>query len=527
MTRFIPNSPAHNSSDAEIWLYRKLGSLSDDYVVLHSLGLKRHDHKSWSEIDFTIVGPEGVFLIEVKGGVVSRKNGEWFTTSKAGKTSSLGRGPFSQVGGAEAATRRFLEDRLEWLSDVTMGYWVYMPDCRLSVDDLGVDPECYFDAAHSQTTATHLVGRVRSYWANRRGRNKGLSPLEVQLVINELCAEIPQVPSMRRDINDVVERIHSATLEQHLILQAAADNPRLFVKGPAGSGKSTLAMQEAKSHADKDRSVLICCQSAGLKNLFQKNCKGVDQITVVEMHEIARLIKNHSKFDMLIVDEAQDVLEVVNLKDLNSVLSGGLDNGTWRVFLDPFQGNASTQLDDAIEELGKYAPLFLNMNRNVRTTTQIAVTSSALAYVDRILGGIDGPEVEFIYSVPGREVQDVIGCVQDLLDKEVQLNEIVVVAQDVIRQAMLSRNVQDFISFSETSNPRGRIRLASVSEIKGLESVAIVYVNPGEIRSDKARRDAYVSCTRATTLLRIIVSNEIRNDVIEAYAALALRNPAR
>ena len=109
MARFIPQSPAHNSSDAESWLFRKLTSLSDDYVVLHSLGLIRHDHKSWSEIDFTIVGPEGIFLIEVKGGVVGREDGEWFTTTKGGRKESLGRGPFFQVGGAEAATRRFLE----------------------------------------------------------------------------------------------------------------------------------------------------------------------------------------------------------------------------------------------------------------------------------------------------------------------------------------------------------------------------------------------------------------------------------
>ena len=77
MAILIPPSPAHDSSRAEEWLFRKLSQLPDEYCVLHSLGSMRHDHKSWTEIDFTVVGPEGIFFIEVKGGTVGRKDGEW------------------------------------------------------------------------------------------------------------------------------------------------------------------------------------------------------------------------------------------------------------------------------------------------------------------------------------------------------------------------------------------------------------------------------------------------------------------
>ena len=40
--------------------------------------MDRHDAKPWSEIDFTIVGPAGVLLLEVKGGVVHRRAGTWY-----------------------------------------------------------------------------------------------------------------------------------------------------------------------------------------------------------------------------------------------------------------------------------------------------------------------------------------------------------------------------------------------------------------------------------------------------------------
>jgi len=512
MARFVPSSPAHNSSDAERWLFRKLGYLSDDYVVLHSLGLIRHDHKNWSEIDFTVVGPDGIFLIEVKGGIISRENGEWFTTTKTGKKDSLGRGPFFQVGGAEAATRTFLEDRLEWLKKVTMGYWVYTPDCRLEVDDLGANAECFFDASNSGTDANHLVGRMRSFWSNRRSRNNRLSPQEVQLVVNELCADIYEIPSLRRQINDVSERIHAATEEQQKILDAAVETPRIVVKGPAGSGKSTIAMIEAKSRGSSGSRVLLLCHSAGLRDLFRMNISENHNITAIDMTEIGYFESLGQRFDVLIIDEAQDVLEQVDLDKIDNLLIGGLADGIWRVFHDPFQGNSSIELRDSLERLGESRPGYLSMNRNVRTTSQIAVTSSALAYVDRIIGGIDGPDVEFIYC-DGDGIEDQIRiCIEALLVEDVRKDEIVVIVPDGHRLA-------------ETSSFLG-VRCATASVMKGLESVAVVFAGLSEIEYSGSRKYAYISCTRATTLLKVLLPSPMRSSVINAYSALALRNPS-
>jgi hypothetical protein len=526
MARFVPPSPAHNSSDAESWLFKKLTALTDEYVVLHSLGLIRHDHKSWSEIDFTIVGPEGVFLIEVKGGVIGREEGEWFTTTRSGRRESLGRGPFFQVGGAEAATRRFLEERLDWLHKAAMGYWVYAPDCRLEVNDLGANSECFFDAAQSQTDANHLVGRMRSFWSNRRGRTGWLNQQEVQKVVDELCAEIQPIASLRRKISDVSEKICTATLEQQAILEAAIDNPRLIVKGPAGSGKSTIAAQDARVHSGSGKSVLVCCQSAGVKRLFRQTFEKLERVHVVEMSELNQLVDSDLRFDVLIIDEAQDVLGDLSIKVLDQILNGGLAQGIWRIFLDPFQGSSMVELRSSIDELIAFHPLFLNMNRNVRTTAQIAVASSALAYIDRISGGIDGPEVEFIYSENGKDLEDLLCAVEALLSEDVHLDEIIVVTSDPLETSLLAPLAHKFVDFSSVGQGETRIRHASVSEIKGLESTAIVFAGMTSIKTMESRQDAYIACTRATTILKIIVPKFARQEIIDSFAALALRNPS-
>jgi hypothetical protein len=44
-----------------------------DWAVLHSVGLTGHDCKPWAEIDFVLIGPPGIFCLEVKGGRVSRR----------------------------------------------------------------------------------------------------------------------------------------------------------------------------------------------------------------------------------------------------------------------------------------------------------------------------------------------------------------------------------------------------------------------------------------------------------------------
>src|SRR3954468_5691767 len=89
-------------SNAEKALFRRFkDDLPDeDWIVLHSLGLTTHKRKPWAEIDFVLIGPPGVFCIEVKGGVIARTNGVWTTTTQSGKCKELKESPFAQVGSA-------------------------------------------------------------------------------------------------------------------------------------------------------------------------------------------------------------------------------------------------------------------------------------------------------------------------------------------------------------------------------------------------------------------------------------------
>src|SRR5438094_111475 len=73
---------------------------TDDWVCLHSLALARHQVKRRGEIDFLLLSRKGIYVLEIKGGRVARKNGLWIHTDRFGHESVHHESPFDQAGAA-------------------------------------------------------------------------------------------------------------------------------------------------------------------------------------------------------------------------------------------------------------------------------------------------------------------------------------------------------------------------------------------------------------------------------------------
>jgi hypothetical protein len=75
----------------------KKDSFAEDWIVLHSLNLSQHTQRLYGEIDFLLLIPNaGVFVMEVKGGDVRCKNGEWEFIDRHGNI-NRNKSPFSQA----------------------------------------------------------------------------------------------------------------------------------------------------------------------------------------------------------------------------------------------------------------------------------------------------------------------------------------------------------------------------------------------------------------------------------------------
>ena len=76
--RMVPATPHATGSQAEKRIFERLRTAFDDrYAAFHSLRPTRHLHKRFPEIDFVICGPEGLYVLEVKGGSIACHDGVW------------------------------------------------------------------------------------------------------------------------------------------------------------------------------------------------------------------------------------------------------------------------------------------------------------------------------------------------------------------------------------------------------------------------------------------------------------------
>ena len=124
--------PPNLKSKAEGKIFGRLQSQLDaEWTVLHSLGLTGHVRKPWAEIDFVVIGPLGLFCLEVKGGRIRRDVGQWIFTDGDGRDHLRNEGPFEQVGGASAALHKHLA--AHGRRDVAVHYAVVTPDVRFHI----------------------------------------------------------------------------------------------------------------------------------------------------------------------------------------------------------------------------------------------------------------------------------------------------------------------------------------------------------------------------------------------------------
>jgi hypothetical protein len=80
-------------------------------TAYHSLNLARHDYKILGELDFVVLSPRGLLVLEVKGGGVNRRGGVFVYSDRYGVEHRSSEGPFQQARSGMFSLRRRLVDR--------------------------------------------------------------------------------------------------------------------------------------------------------------------------------------------------------------------------------------------------------------------------------------------------------------------------------------------------------------------------------------------------------------------------------
>jgi hypothetical protein len=97
--RMIPDVLLQTPSTAEAKVFHLLRGIKCDaaWVGYHSLNCSEHAYKHWAEIDFLIVRPDAILVLEIKGGRVQCRDGLWTFTDRFDRQHTSTEGPYQQA----------------------------------------------------------------------------------------------------------------------------------------------------------------------------------------------------------------------------------------------------------------------------------------------------------------------------------------------------------------------------------------------------------------------------------------------
>ena len=546
---------------------------TDDWIVLHSLGIATHNKVIYGETDFFILVPnKGIFALEVKGGRVRRENGIWYFTNKHGKTGTKVRGPFDQakdgVFSIISAVKQRLDTDHRYLSKVFFGYGVMFPDIEFEAS--GIDEEQWqvFDARDDRNVHDYIIrlaSESRKKWESLFGSMEAErlpSASDVRYLASLLRGDFDYAVSMGAQLRNAEESLIALTEEQYRCLDQLDDNPRCLIQGPAGTGKTLLAIEAAKKAvAQGKRTALFCFNSnlaewlswhfsvlpdnlrptyvgtlhsymvqvlkgSGQSLQFPKKADELQEYYEKRLPGLtlrALSSEDAEPFDIIIVDEAQDLINVDYLDVFDACLRKGVIRGQWTMFGDFSMqaiyagGKSGKEMLELLDDYTSYIRFRLTLNcRNTKPICEEIQTVTGFETPTELWTKTEGPPVNYItWSSQSDECQKLETLLQELDDLNIPKEKITILSPKKQENSIVSALDRNDIKEFNVKNSNC-ITFCTVQAYKGLENTVIILADIEDYDSEKLM---YVGLSRARVSLYVLESD----NAAKQYQSLLLR----
>lgn len=551
----------HTSSPGEREVFGVLkADAPADWTVLHSVNLPLHGRQLEGELDFLVLIPgRAAVCVEVKAHhKVSRDaNGLW----RMGNGAPAARSPFVQASEAMHSLSGRLKAADPVLGGIPFVSAVVFTHCVFDAPATEWDSWQAIDeqVISQRGLAAALLGVASNF------RQKCLSSRAAWFRDEHLrptpedCAKIAgrirpafekaQSPKARRAKR--MEALDRFTQEQFKALDSLEMNPRVVFSGAAGTGKTFLAVEAARRSAAGGKKTLLCCFNRMLGDWLKVQDVASDDVAEVgTLHSLMlRITGEHpgdsppgafwdglpsraeeclladgspwaGAFDVLVIDEAQDLLDKKYLDVLDLLLVGGLSSGSYRMFGD-FDGQAIFTHEDGRQVLNQHSsPTYYALRENCRNQPPIgrlaASTSGLPNLYDRFRRPEDGATPDFKpYASTDEQLAMLDESINAVRAEGHQLGDIVIlsVRADGAWKHLSPPNA-DRLS-SATGLPGTKIRCGTVQGFKGLDAPAVIITDVDEVTTAYGRQLLYIACSRATERLIVHVAREVTPDLIE------------
>ena len=576
MARMLPPyiSPQVKST-GEILIFElfKNAPGTEDWVVLHSLGLSRHVKRLYGEIDFIVLAPDlGIFCLEVKSGDIRRQDGLWRFTNRFGEVSTNTRGPFQQAEEGmfsliEAIKGRF-GDKTH-LARLLYGFGVMFPHVLFDLKGPDIEPWQIYDRDSRRLPVRNYIEQLsknfkekvkNTKWFNKFSSTPNKS--DILQLVSFLRGDFEKLVSQKQILNDVEEQLNEYTEEQYRCLDEMQENPRCIFHGAAGTGKTMIALESVRRRLFENQRVLMVCFNSmlgkWLASQFQSKKQGPN-LTIGNLHHILGRITNISDdivnsaankddffkydlplnaldaidegkltpFDILIIDEGQDIIRPEYLDVFDAMLKGGLAGGKWQVFCD-FERQAiyseysASEMLEMLESRAFYTKFRLTINcRNTRPIGEEINVLSGFKVPVYLLGKVEGIPVEYyFYRDSEDEVKQLESTLGKLRQQKIPAGNITILSPFRLENscvANIDKAEFQITSLNEqTTFPMSKVlTFSTIHGFKGLENSYIILTDINRINDDEFKSLLYVGMSRAKVGLVILMDERSRTDYNE------------
>ncbi len=517
-------------------------------IAFHSLNypqsIKKNEKKSYNffgESDFVIFVPnKGLINIEIKGGGISRVDGEWYTENRFGKHKI--KDPFKQASKSLFNISKYFKKKD---IGIPQDYLVIFPDCDFDEGSIEIPSENLvsgeinpkLNLVLTKIINNHLIEANGKFYPRKDEENK---------ILNAIRPNFSSNNSEKNILNQSNRQIKSFTLEQIKILENYDAN-RLIVDGSQGTGKTVIAEEIAKQKLLHGSVLFISSNRLRneetkirfnefenfdcytfhkfiyiiIKEIIKKNIPKdlSDKINLLKFEDKIELllqfisekildVSDIKKYDYLILDEAQNYCHYKEFYGVfGSIIKGDLKNGNWFFFGDfDFQ---NLWIKKKSEELLNTNPkVYLDnlkdhyhyLNYNVRNAQQIAIHSPFLSGVTNkklpsrpFFIKIEGSIKNYYCKDIKEKVSKLENIIEDLFNQNINGSDIVILSsnrldnsKNILAQAHIEKyfkivdltKIKTFGPKIINSSDDKSIYFSTIQGFQGMESKIIILLDP-------------------------------------------------
>jgi len=578
MSKMIPdqyNNLTSSNAEKRIFELLKNDPMTKGWIVLHSLGLSHRGIKPYGEIDFVVMIPSiGIICLEIKGGGVSCIEGCWETEDRTGKKEKLKRSPFLQAREGMFALRDTILTQVskEFPTGLIFGYGVIMPDVYFNQKS----PEWELWQVIDQITLRKPISAALLRLAKEQSKFHPAPPMNepsaasLHIIQQILRPDFEIVVCRGMQIADTEFQLHILTEEQYNAIDLFSENQRCLIEGSAGTGKTMLALEYARSSASQGKRTLFVCFNRILGDWLGRQVTQFDESSSITAGSFFKLLREvivrsqyseeilkaeklgqtsqlykdifpfwgqlaveetKEPYDVLVLDEAQDLLQTGVLDVLNLWLKQGIKDGNWVIFGD-FQRQAifsSLTGEDIKAKINSFNPQYAKgkLVINCRNTKNIGEETALLAGFESLpyrLANVRGLPVTYIYYDSFNDQKVLLyNTLCQMFKENISENDIVIISH--LRLANSGINNTDghgqfrIIDINEQNInplPTRTIHFATAQAFKGMESPVVILCDVEQVTDGEPQSILYVAMSRARSHLVVMLNNQTRPFITES-----------